>query len=639
MVPEGDCPSDVVDVKDGKSDESEAAADSASPKEVLPNPVAPIPTKLTDLLTAAREKMEMGMPQYDIIEWICRVAAEHAIRVRYDDHVIDAASVSDIGSEVADRLSPPQPGSISDKSPRPSESPHGPDEACPLNPDEGKADEGGQARRKLKKGKPIPVQIYSGADGSRVMVLEQILNPGQFDTVDAHGKSMHGLKSSPSVAAVSTSCRLVLSCDRKNVQTSLPICSECNGAVVDTKTWRPLAIPPRAFNPRLAAREVDRLLGSGAFDLIHVDDGTVVTIYRWNHPKYGPIWDLATSNGYGVSTLKWMGSKTYAEVVFEVASMYPEFIQETKASLVKTADGETRIDFGHLDPGKCYTVGFRHHDFHPMRTDPQRMWQIQSVDLLSGVISYGGCKGLPGIPHQVMGDPVRLADEIRRGGLGRPALEKYAVRETSGRDPNLKVEHLIAFGADSLEIARKYIADRKGESAKDASRLPAEIHYGYILRSRNVNITGENSDFLIESSLLKKVRQIVYERPPKNVREDVDHKTRLEFNALRSHLTMTEKDTFEALFPQWRSAFRKYDEFIKNVIHMIRHMHRQNALGPSSRDPPLRTATTSLASALLAHITSHEPLAPFNKDTESVIRDWVINPEYTLLFMRAMASR
>ena len=100
-------------------------------------------------------------------------------------------------------------------------------------------------------------------------------------------------------------------------------------------------------------RDVDRLLKTGSYDLIYVDDGTVVTIYRWNHPKYGPIWILSTSNGYGVSNLRWMGSKTYAEVVFEIASMYPDFIEATKAKLVKNTADETRIDFGNLNPAWC----------------------------------------------------------------------------------------------------------------------------------------------------------------------------------------------------------------------------------------------------------------------------------------------
>ena len=33
------------------------------------------------------------------------------------------------------------------------------------------------------------------------------------------------------------------------------------------------------------------------------------------HPTKGPIWCLATGNGYDVSNLRWMGGKTYAEIV------------------------------------------------------------------------------------------------------------------------------------------------------------------------------------------------------------------------------------------------------------------------------------------------------------------------------------
>ena len=616
-----------------------------------------VPLKtLADLLTMVQQKAKTGTSQYDIIEWICRVATRHGIRVRYDDHITElekaepSASESERVEVASDQSTPaeaPTPVTTAPVTTAPVTTAPAPAPA-PTTPAPDQENKN-PATKRHKKGKPVPVEIYRKRDGTRVIVLEQILNPRQFappvDPSKEENKNpdLGGeVLTSSSAGKESGSCRLVLSCGRRNLQMSTPLCAECNGAVLDARTWLPLAIPPRAFNPKPSPRAVDSLLHTGKYDLIHVDDGTVVTIYRWNHPKHGPIWDLATSNGYGVSNLRWMGSKTYAEVVFEIASLYTEFIQETKAALIRTPDGETRIDFGNLDPEKCYTVGFRHHDFHPLVGDPQRMWQIQSANLATGKISYGGDGGLPGIPHQVMGDPTRLASEIFRGGLGRSSLEKYVSRVDASahgrpRDPNLKFDHLADFGADSLEIAKRYIGEKKGERAADGSRLPVELHYGFILRSRDPSVTGENSDVLIESSLLKKVRQIVYERPPKSMRDQIDHKTRLEFNAVRSHLTTGDGQAFADLFPQWRDVLQGYDEFINNVIHMIRHMHRQRAIGPSSRSPAMRTPTTMLAKDLLEHIMIHDPIAPFNKDSSSVIRDWVVNPEYSLLFMRAMA--
>lgn len=612
---------------------SGATAKPAPVPARAPAPPAKMPMTLAELLATAREMAELKTAQSEIIEWICKVANHYYLRVRYDEHVPDSQVVPvapAVPTPAATVVAAAEIAAVVAQVDEPT---------VAIAPDAEK-----KTSKARKRGKVVPVQTYRLKDGSRILVLEQLINPEQFEDEEVET----GDDVAPLPSKEPSSCRLVLSCNRKNVRTTTPICGECNGAVIDTRAWKMLSVPPRAFNPRPAPREIDAHLAAGAYDLIHVDDGTVVTIYRWDHPKYGPVWDLASSNGYGISTLKWMGAKTYAEIVFEVMSMYPAFIRETKASLVRVGEGETRIHFGALSPQKSYTIGFRHHDFHPMLTDPQRMWQIQSVDLATGAASYGE-GGLPGIPYQTKGDITSLTREIfghRTAGdvralpvgIPRPALQKFSTRVEHKGDGSIAFDHLVTYGVDSLEIAKEYVAERRGDKAANATALPAHIHYGFILRSRDVAVTGEHSDFLVESSLLRRVRKLVYERPPKSMRADVDHLTRLEFNALRSHLTATERETFESIFPQWRARFIRYDEFIGNIIALIRQLHRQEALGVAAPNPAHHTAAAKLAASLLAHITKFENIGAFHKETDSIIRDYVATPEYALLYLRAMAS-
>ena len=46
---------------------------------------------------------------------------------------------------------------------------------------------------------------------------------------------------------------------------------------------------------------------------------------------------------------------------------------------------DVRLDFQILDRGRCYTIGFRHPNFHLMAADPPGVWNIQSVDQASRV--------------------------------------------------------------------------------------------------------------------------------------------------------------------------------------------------------------------------------------------------------------
>ena len=412
--------------------------------------------------------------------------------------------------------------------------------------------------------------------------------------------------------------RLVLSSDRRggrNQGRVAPISYECNGLVVDARTWSVLAVPPNAFNGRPTARAVDAALVDNAYDIIRVDDGTVVTLYCWDHPTNGPTWSLASSNGYDVSSLHWIGPLTYAAVFHDLAQrLYPEFIAATGMGLKTHADGTTCLTFTDLDTARCYTVGFRHHNFHPLKADPERIWQIQSADV-SGelpVVTFSGHGyGLPGIPDQVL---------YPRDFLGT----------------TLSIESLRATGADALSRATAYIAQLKPGEDKVVSE---ELNYGYILRSRDPARTREDSDILIETPLLARIRKIVYERAPRVVRDSLTAADRLEYNALRAFLTATERGDFLALYPDWATRFCAYEEFVNNVVHLVVHTSRQRAMGAASREPSLRSPTGQVARALLDHICRNEQLSPFHKDTESIVHDYVVSPEYAFLYLRAMRGR
>ena len=124
-----------------------------------------------------------------------------------------------------------------------------------------------------------------------------------------------------------------------------------------------------------------------------------MTRYSWTHPKNGFVWFLASANGFDLSHLKWGIDETYAEVLFELLAKSPTFLAATGPRLRRglICVDDVRIDFQTLDRGRCYTIGFRHPNFHPMAADTPGVWNIQSVDLASGVATTAG---LPGIPRQ-----------------------------------------------------------------------------------------------------------------------------------------------------------------------------------------------------------------------------------------------
>ena len=596
------------------------------------------PTTCAELLRAAREMRAAGVDQPEVILHLYKIAESYGIRMRHDQYDPHMAPVkTTVKTTNAETSSPvvaeaSSPVVAEDSSPVVAEdsSPVVAEASSPVvveassrvvveastrvvAEDAPSAEAPPAADMNKKAAKALPVSFIRLPDGTHQLAIGELTRAGPPQT-------------SPQYEA--TVGRLVLSSDRRGGNSQgrdAPICYECNGLVVDARTWSVLACPPKAFNNRPSANAVNAALTDEAYEVIRVDDGTVVTLYCWDHPTDGPVWSLASSNGYDVSSLHWIGPLTYAAIFHDLAKrLYPEFVAATGMGLDTHADGTTRLTFTNLDRNYCYTVGFRHHNFHPLKADPERMWQIQSADVSGDmpiVVFSGNGRGLPGIPDQVVYSSAEIA--------------------CAGALPS--IEALRAAGSNALPRAAAYIAQLAAEKPPaekpPAEKPPAEtseLNYGYILRSRDPARTRENSDILIETPLLARIRKIVYERAPRSVRDSLTATDRLEYNALRAFLTSTERGDFLTLYPDWASRFCAYEEFINNIVHLVVHTSRQRAMAPASREPSLKSPTGQVARALLDHICRFEQLSPFHKDTESIVHDYVVSPEYAFLYLRAM---
>lgn len=580
----------------------------------------PLPADLATLLVQASEKASLGVPQREIVEWVQYVAAQFGIRTRHDEY--PTGSAPSAGPAALPDLDDPAPPPRS-VAPSEIEAPSAPasppvevrvvpisvaDDVDPLHEEPItplRKSRGARAKRQL-----LRVPIHTTAAGDHVIVLEQILHPrfGQ-----PRPDRMVG--------------RIVLSADRQRVTTRIKLCSDCNGAVIDARSWVALALPPNTFNVRLKPAIVDKFLAEGAYDVIRVEDGTIVTLYSWEHPDAGTVWSIATSNGYDVSTYRWMGAKTFAEVVHEVLSRYPEFVEASGMTLRKMG-GMPRLRFERLDTTRSFTLGFRHPDFHPLRAGEgdaaPRAWQIQSADRRTLRVLHEDA--LPGVPMQEL-----LAEE-----------------EVDGVRVPFTIESLMARCKNSLAAAVELIAAAAAKDAPSpaAEGKPAEekgaapFVYGFILRTRDRAKTGEHSDFLIGSPLQQRVKELMYNREPRHMQDQMATLSRLDYNAMRAFLIRRNQGDFLKLFPQFTDKFREYRDFTDSVTATILDIFRQTGEGgPLSRLPLGRRPSTKVAKMLHEFIAKNEP--GFNtrnlRDARSVVHDYVMDPNYAVVYLRAMA--
>ena len=333
---------------------------------------------------------------------------------------------------------------------------------------------------------------------------------------------------------------------------------ELNGLVLDTATWLPLVIPPLAFNMKPPMKIINRFLVDGAYDVINIDDGTVVTLYYYNDK-----WCLATAHGYDVTEMCWMGSLNYSEIIYDLVSrLYPEFAAASGISIV-----DRRLQFTLLNPSNCYTFGFRHHNFHPITSDPERMWYIQSVPIRA-----------PYAYLQMIGIPMQRCE-------------------------------VVLSGTDILTLSKS-----------------AESHYGYILRSRNNGLTREFSHYILRSQKMLDIASIMYSRPGSEIATFINADNRQGFNVMRAILNVTLRTRFHELFPNINVS--RELAYIERLITELVARIRESA--------PVSSAPVHAVDHLHKHITKCEDLAA-SPNCESVVRDYVISPEYALLYLRELS--
>jgi hypothetical protein len=355
----------------------------------------------------------------------------------------------------------------------------------------------------------------------------------------------------------------------------------CNGCVIDCIKWKALSIPPIAFNRSFSHEIIDKFMSQDMYDIFKVIDGTIVTFYYYNDK-----WNISTRNAYDVSSYYWIGEMTYSEVLYDLFSrLYPESISKNGIKLID----KYSLDFD-LPTNHCYTVGFRHHNFHPLLLDPECVWNIQCINLENGKVKFE--TGLNGIPGQ------------------------------------LKVNADISLEINSIS---KMISFNK-LAINNATKIKPTFNYGFILRSKNNDICDKFSSILVESPLLRKIKKHIYDYPPVIIGQFINHSNRIDYVIIKNYFNKQEKNDILQLYPQFNKLYVKLNKSIVNTIQCIITIMK-NKQSNSNILLNFQPCIVTLSYILIKYISKIEVIDPFNKDSESIIRDYISNVEYIVLYI------
>lgn len=292
-------------------------------------------------------------------------------------------------------------------------------------------------------------------------------------------------------------------------------------------------------------------------------DGTQVTLY-W----FEGSWRLSTLNGYDVGDYQWLGEKTYWEAFADRASC-------------------AGLDINTLEHDASYTFVFRDGQFHPLPTDPESLWFICAHDIKA------------------------LNDGTEPRELAVPGVSVQVVADIST---------VMSRCTGALDA---YMNACKGACGESATLNSPPTYYGAILRSKS----GANPDYMIESTLLKRIRKLMYTLPHQQRRfvGEITPANRVAYLTLRAYLSPARGD-FIVLFPQ-------YAETMANYGKMFQALAGQIVTNLRDRQPtPAVTPSERLAEQLAAHLREHTQLNAMDATGPSIVYDFLMQPEHTDMF-------
>ena len=193
-----------------------------------------------------------------------------------------------------------------------------------------------------------------------------------------------------------------------------------------------------------------------------------------------------------------------------------------------------------------------------MVANPRGVWNILSVDLVSGV-------------------PTRLA-------LKASHVKQLTIVKISFVWLVVKTLDVVVYGWKTLSSYRRepLTMQRLPSPAcpcpgswPAASGSSTSFNYGFILPSRRPEVCP---DVLYESQLLHRVRQLIYShRPPQQVQSAW-------YNSLRAFLCHSNQSDFLQRFPEFAPCFAMYERLVNNVFDFLINPDKINkrAHGPES---------------------------------------------------------
>lgn len=478
------------------------------------------------------------------------------------------------------------------------------------------------------------------------------------------------VKSRYSALTACPDARVHISVRRDYIGTRTAIHRVLNGCTIIWPSWRLLSIMPEWCNTTPNMGYLKKYIDK--YTVYAAQDGTIATLY------YDDRWRVSTVTGMDVSNYKWLGSRTYFEIISELCKSHPEF------------------SFSRLDKSYCYSLLFRHPSFHPFTGSGSHIMFMQAVNTANpgaGVIYDLNI----GIPRQeplditldamvaksasslrdYIADPTKfcfgfvLRRKNRAYNPNHKALGGVSSRDAAASPLSSSASAAAAAAAAAADAsvdtdpAADAVASAAAADVADTAAPNTNVPKQKVRRERGQPIAYypnahtlvrryrdnpdfvitanwydgrhngavDGCDYVIESRLMQFIRSVVYDLPRGQSGEIFKTpEDRIEYFCLRAKLGGGKiPQIFPRVFPQYSEWFARYDNFFDSLRKELTVAIGCNGGNVAAGRPSDSTTLGRVAGVLYDDIVQHN-LNINSAQTASILDDHIKNIDRLLIY-------
>jgi hypothetical protein len=304
---------------------------------------------------------------------------------------------------------------------------------------------------------------------------------------------------------------------------------------------------------------------------------------------------MSTVKGIDVSNNIWLGKLSYVEIFMDCAKLYPDFLDHFKFDIITDSSGKKYLVSDVMETDKSYSFIVKHPNFHPFCREDVPQSNVRS-------------KGLVFIRAMNLKD------------LTESEFDSFDLQRQSECD---NVKELIEFTFNS-KIATLTVGHLVAFLSRSLNEFVNDPHFGFRLEG----IDGKRESIQLESRLLKRIRELVYNPIPREFLTELAPENRINYIIMRAYLNVISRNDAMLLFPEWKLKFKEYGNFIEKLVLKIGKVYRKE-----EDDTEFYKFARSIVFNYLI------PIKGFNeykssKESDSIIRESLIDPQHTYTILK-----